>query len=288
MKQIRYWIEHLTLLSLHGFCKILPWATTSNLFGWIARTIGTHMAMNRKAVRHIRAALQCDETTANTVARDHWNNLGRVMAEFPHLKNIAENHVEFRGEKHLKSLKDDNICGILFGAHIGNWEVIPHALLHHFDLAMHPVYRAPNNPMVDKRLHKYRSPDGRLTPYSKSRKGMVGMVKALKSGEHLGLLIDQKYNEGVDAPFFGMNARTGTAFIELSQKYKCPLVPIRCIREEGKFIIEASAPIETQNRDTMDVLSEAHTILENWIKENPSQWLWVHKRWKAEELRDVT
>jgi lauroyl/myristoyl acyltransferase len=35
-------------------------------------------------------------------------------------------------------------------------------------------------------------------------------------------------------------------------------------------------------------LNEAHTILEGWITENPSQWLWVHKRWKAEELRDVT
>lgn len=288
MKKIRYWLEHIFLLCLHGLCRIFPWHVASNMFGRVAKFLGSHMAMNRKAVRHIRAALQCDETTANTIALGHWDNLGRVMAEFPHLKNIAENYIEFRGEEHLRALKDDNQCGILFGAHIGNWEVIPHALLHHFDLAMHPVYRAPNNPMVDKRLHKYRSPDGRLVPYSKSRQGMVGMVKALKSGEHLGLLIDQKYNEGVDAPFFGMNARTGTAFIELSQKYKCPLVPIRCIRENKKFIIEASAPIQTQDRDTMDVLNEAHTILEGWIEEHPSQWLWVHKRWKAEELRDVT
>jgi len=288
MKSFRYWIEHILLLVFHGVCKIIPWQSASDIFGSLAGFIGPKMAMNRKTMRHIQSALGVDENTAHNIAKEHWNNLGRVMAEFPHLKTIAENHVTFRGAEHLASLRDDGQCGILFGAHLGNWEVIPHALLHHYDLAMHPVYRAPNNPMVDKRLHTYRSPDGRLVPYSKSRQGMVGMVKALKAGEHLGLLIDQKYNEGVDAPFFGMNAKTGTAFIELAQKYDCPLVPIRCIREDSGFVIDVLPPVLTWDRDVMDVLKEAHGLLENWITEHPDQWLWVHKRWKQEGLRNVT
>ena len=288
MKKFTYWLEHIALLTLHTACKMTPVTWASASMGWLVENLGTRMAMNRKAVRHIRAALGVSNAEARTIAKGHWNNLGRVMAEYPHLQKIATHHVEFKGMEHLERLRDDGKCGVLFGAHLANWEVIPHALLHHVGLAMHPVYRAPNNPFVDKRLHQYRSPDGKLIPYSKSRQGMVGMVKALRNGEHLGLLIDQKYNEGVTASFFGMPAKTGTAFIELAQKYDCPLVPIRCIRERDKFIIEALPPIAVKDRDVLDVLADAHNLLEKWIKQHPSQWLWIHRRWKPEDLRHVT
>ena len=286
MKHFRYWIEHLFLIILHGFCKILPWTLASTTLGGFAGFVGPKMAINRKAVRHIRAALKCDEVTAQPIAKGHWNNLGRVIAEYPHLKKIATHHVRFSGIENLERMRDDGIGGVLFGAHLSNWEVLPHALLHHLDLAMHPVYRAPNNPMVDQRLHHFRAPDGRLTPYAKSRQGMIGMVKALKNNEHLGLLIDQKYNEGVDAQFFGMKAKTGTAFIELAQKYDCPLVPLRCVRETNGFLIEARPPLATKGRDVMDVLTDAHIILEDWIRQHPDQWLWLHRRWKNEDLKD--
>lgn len=280
--KFRYKIEHWGLLILHGFCYLLPRHTASALFGSIAEFIAPKMGMNKKAERHIHNALKTTPEQTSKIAGGMWNNLGRVMAEFPHLQKIAENDVIFKGAEHIERLRDDGQCGILFGAHLGNWEVIPHALLHHYNFKMHPVYRAPNNPLVDKRLHDYRSPDGRLVPYSKSRQGMIGMVKALKNKEHLGLLIDQKYNEGVDAQFFGMTARTGTAFIELAQKYDCPMVPIRCIRDGDKFIIEAFAPIPTKDRDIMDVLNESHAVLEGWIREYPDQWLWLHRRWREE------
>lgn len=287
IKTLRYWIEHVFLLCLHGVCKILPWQWASAIFGFVAQILGSNMALNRKSVRHIQAALQCDKKTATHVSKLHWNNLGRVMAEYPNLKTIATHHVRFQGIEHLERLRDDNIGGVLFGAHIGNWEVLPHALLHHVNLAMHPVYRAPNNPMVDKRLHAYRAPDNNLTPYPKSRKGMVGMVKALKNGEHLGLLIDQKYNEGVNAQFFDMNAKTGTAFIDMAQKYNCPLVPIRCVREKNGFFIDIHPPIATKGREVMDVLDDAHALIEKWIREHPEQWLWLHRRWKTEDLKNV-
>jgi KDO2-lipid IV(A) lauroyltransferase len=151
------------------------------------------------------------------------------------------------------------------------------------------VYRAPNNDYVDARLRKYRTQDGEMMTFPKSRQGMKGMVKALKDGEHLGLLFDQKYNEGVDAEFFGMKARTGTAFIELAQKFDCPLVPVRCIRDYGTdFTIEVCDPIQTQNRDVMDILEECHALLEQWILEYPEQWLWLHRRWREEDLKNVS
>ncbi|PCI00868.1 MAG: lipid A biosynthesis acyltransferase [Alphaproteobacteria bacterium] len=284
--KIRYYFEHWGLCVFHGLCRCLPRHTASSLFGKIAQIIAPRMGMNRKALRHVTAALGAEN--AEKITQGMWDNLGRTMAEFPHLKTIVEKDVTFKGGEHIERLRDDGQCGILFGAHLGNWEVIPHALLHHFNLPTHPVYRPPNNPMVDKRLHKYRAPDGQITPYPKSRAGMVGMVKSLKKGEHVGLLIDQKYNEGVEAPFFGMTARTAVAFIEMAQKFDCPLVPLRCIRDGKKFILEACAPIPTKDRAMIDILHDAHALLEDWIREYPEQWLWLHRRWREEDLKDVS
>lgn len=280
---MRHRFEYIGLLVFLGLCKILPPQFASNLFGSFSRFVGTKIGANKKAVSHIQKALQCPKDDAQIIAADMWDNLGRILAEYPHLQNLAKTKTTIIGIEHLESLRDDGQAGVLFGAHLGNWEIIPHALLHHVGLAMHPVYRAPNNPYVDERLHAYRSAGQNLTPYPKSRQGMVGMVKALKAGEHLGLLIDQKYNEGVTADFFGMPARTGTAFIELAQKYDCPLVPIRCIREKDGFTVEVLPPVPTLNREVFDVLNEAHAILEQWIKEHPAQWLWLHRRWRDED-----
>ena len=282
---VKYWLEYICLSGFLGLFKRLCPLKSGKRFGALISKIGVRISKNRTVTRNIRNALNVDETTALGISNGMWNNLGRVLFEYPHLQYLAKNNVVFKGGEHIENLRDDGQGGVLFGAHLANWEIILHALLHHYSFAMHPVYRAPNNPMVDKKLHAYRAPDGRLTPYSKSKQGMIGMMKALKKEKHLGLLIDQKLNEGITAPFFGMNANTGTAFIDMAKKYDCPLVPIRCIRTNDGFIIEASKPIKTDGRETTQILQEVHTLLESWINEHPEQWLWLHRRWKNEELK---
>jgi len=279
---MRNQLEYAGLTLFHGLCRILPARRASDLSGFLVRTVGCKIGANKKALNHIKNALHCNDHEARIIVADMWDNLGRVLGEYPHLKILAEKYVRIIGIEHLEALRDDNKPGILFGAHLANWEILPYALLHHVGLAMHPVYRAPNNPYVDRKLHTYRTAGNKLVPYAKSRQGMIGMVKALKSGEHLGMLIDQKYNEGITADFFDMPAKTGTAFIELAQKYDCPLIPLRCIREKSGFCIEALPPIPTLNRSVEDILDEAHHLLEKWIREYPSQWLWLHRRWMRE------
>jgi KDO2-lipid IV(A) lauroyltransferase len=282
---LKHWIEYIVLRLFLAVLYILPYGTARKLASAIFAIIGTSLSKNRIAIRHIRAALNVDEQQAKKISTNMWKNLGSIASEFPRLQTITKHYVEFKGGEYLEMLRNDGQAGILFGAHIGNWEVIPHAILYHYNLAVHPVYRAPNNPFVDRKLHKYRNPTNQIVPYSKSKTGMAGMVKALRNREHLGLLVDQKLNEGVDAQFFNMRAKTGVAFIDMAKKFDCPLVPVRCIRKNDGFIIEALPPIETQNRDTSDILNDAHSILENWIKEHPEQWLWLHRRWKKEDLK---
>lgn len=280
VKQIRYKFEFLGLFLLLTFFRIFPWRLASRMGGAILGLIGPRLAASRKAKRNIAMALPDLDT--DSVVTGMWAHLGRVLAEYPHLKTIAANHTVIE-DPHgvLDDLRDDGQPAILFSAHIGNWEVMPMTLLGQKNLTMHPVYRAPNNPDVDRLLHNYRTAGGQLTPYDKSHKGMIGLTRALTAGQHIGMLIDQKYNEGVEADFFGHPAMTSTAFIELCQRFDCPLVPGHIIRDGDGFRLQILPPLDT-NRPVEDVLGEAHRLMEGWIRETPEQWLWLHRRWKDE------
>ena len=131
-----------------------------------------------------------------------------------------------------------------------------------------------------------RSVGGQISGHSKSSAGGKGLMKSLKSGHCAGILIDQKYNEGLSIPFFGIEAMTNPVFVQLAQKYKCALVPIRNERLEGtNFRLNVYEPIEIFDsndapRPIEDVIKDAHALLESWITERPEQWLWLHRRWK--------
>lgn len=111
-------------------------------------------------------------------------------------------------------------------------------------------------------------------------------MKTLKDARSLGILIDQKYNEGIEADFFDMPAMTNPIFVQLCQRYKCPLIPVRNERLDGcSFRLTSYPPLETFNADgtsrpVEDVIKDAHQLLETWIKERPEQWMWLHHRWK--------
>lgn len=274
---MKYALEY-GLLTLLGIYAILPTQAASAMGGAIFRAIGPHMGISKVARRNIAAAFpNWDQTQIEQTLTDMWDNLGRIIAEYPHLEDIARNRTTF-------------VNGVVFhqgratlyvSGHIANWEILPAALLFQQDIVMHSAYRAPNNPYVDALVVKYRAFGGRLRSFGKHRKGLAGIMQALQGGENVGMLIDQKMNTGIEAAFFGRVAMTSTAFVELSRKLGCPLVPGRIVRLPGcRFIMEGFPPIAVGDRPTEDIVADMHQVLENWITEHPGQWLWLHRRWK--------
>jgi len=279
MKKLRYMTEAAALYLAYGLFKILPPAAASNLGGWLARTIGPKLAASRKARQNINAALPGQHT--DKILYDMWDNLGRVMAEYPHLEKIAPS-VELVGSEHLKTPG----TAVYFGAHLANWELLPSSFFLQENIYTRSLYRAPNNPWADKLLHNCRTLNGRLGTIPKSRSGTRQWMDAMKQGDKIALLIDQKYNEGITADFFGMPAKTGTAFIQMAKKFNCPLHPMRCERLEAtRFRITIYPALTIENRADEDILSEAHRHLESWIRERPGQWLWLHRRWVMNEIK---
>lgn len=294
MKKLRYALEATLLTLLFIIFKILPVSAASNLGGFIGRTIGPRLAASRKALRNIEAALpELSPTQHQMAIRDMWDNLGRVIAEYPHLASIGKNHSVLKGDDILQDLIMQEQPAVFFGAHQSNWEVNGALLYQQYDQPVDITYRAPNNPWSAIMLRKARTLNGKLGVIAKSRTAGKLLIQALKSKRHIGVLLDQKYNEGIALPFFGMNAMTNPAFVSLCQKYDCPLVPVRNTRLKGaQFELQLYEPIKLFEKDGSarsqeDVMRDANTLMEGWIREQPGQWLWLHRRWDSNVLQDA-
>jgi KDO2-lipid IV(A) lauroyltransferase len=125
----------------------------------------------------------------------------------------------------------------------------------------------------------------------KSKAGTRDIVKSMIEKRHVGILIDQKYNEGVPALFFGRPAMTALNYIQMAQKFKCPMVMARIERTSGAHFRISAVDIPCFDAagaplPPMDVLNETHRHLERWIRERPGQWLWLHKRWSEQAARN--
>ncbi|MGB0720717.1 MAG: lysophospholipid acyltransferase family protein, partial [Bdellovibrionales bacterium] len=241
---------------------------------------GPRLAASRKAYHNLERALP--EGDYDTIIAGMWDNLGRVICEYPHLARIARERVRIEG---LENLPDPSAGNVIFiSAHMANWEINCAAPLVQLGLAVDVTYRAPNNPYVAAILEKIRSFGGRLQAYPKSRSGGRALMKAVREGRNIGILIDQKYNEGVEASFFNQPAMTNPIFVQLAQKFDLPLIPIQIVRVEGAhFRLIIHPALDVQGVAESDIITQAHTLLEGWIREKPEQWLWLHRRWKLDD-----
>ena len=268
--------------------RSLPIDISSGLAGWIARNIGPKLKVSMVAQQNLKRAFP--EITPQDLKRtitEMWDNLGRVVGEYPHLpillKQGGGQRVEIIGAEHIDMLRDDNKPGIFFMAHIGNWEFSGLASEAR-NLPVDRVYRQANNPLTEWLLRRGRAGvDGPLIP--KGRAGAKKIIKSLKAGNHLAMLVDQKMNDGISVPFFGIEAMTAPAIAQLALRFDCPVVPVRVKRLNGAYfqvIVKpplSFSPSGNQKPDIHEFMKLVNLEIESWIRETPGQWLWVHNRW---------
>jgi len=257
----------------------MPVNIASNFGGWVGRTIGPRLAASRKARRNIEMVFpDKNDQDVQKILNGMWENLGRLMMEYPHLKKIAQNKTEIIGAENLKNADNGSI---MVSAHMANWEVVPPALFLQEDFLGTPIYRAPNNPISDYLLKKMRSLDGRINSIPKSQSGTRNIVKVLKDKGHIGMVIDQKYNEGIKSDFLGHPAMTSDVFAQLALKFNVPIIPVQIERiSDCNFRLTVHPPLDIKNKKPPEIVDDVHGIMKNWIFNTPEDWLWLHNRWK--------
>ena len=285
---LQYWAEAAGAYVLFGVFRMLPLDWASALGGFLARLIGPRLGVSKRAVLNLRRAMpEIGEARAWEIIRGMWDNLGRVVAEYPHLDEFKVYEPGGRVETRNTEIVDPLLAAgkklIFVSAHFGNWEVASLAASQR-GLHIAQIYRAANNPLIDRLIARSRGIIGsELIP-----KGAIAArrsIEALREGRHLALLVDQKMNDGIPVPFFGRPAMTAPAVAQLAMRFDCAIIPARVERLEGAhFRLTVFPPVEirkTGNRaaDIAATMERVNAVLEGWIRERPELWFWLHRRW---------
>jgi len=265
-----------------GFAKVV---------GWILYVAdGRH---RRIALENLARAFgdELSERKRRRLARASFEHLVLVGAEMAHLLRCVKRH---NWQQHIVVRNADRILkalppgrgGIFVTGHVGNWEVLGW-VVSQLGYPLHVVMRPMDNPLLDDLINDFRRGANQV-PVAKAG-ALTTLVRALRDGKHLGILVDQDArNAGVFVDFFGIPASTTKAVAFLALAFDTPIL-IGYARRLGRdfkfevFVDEPIYPRHTGNRDE-DVrwlTQEFTSRIESYVRRCPDRWLWMHRRWKT-------
>lgn len=287
-RQVACMGEAVALVAILSVFAVMPVDWASMVGSYVGRLIGPRLNITRRALQNLRRAMpENDDAKNRRILSGMWDNLGRTIAEYPHLAWICASRsgrVEIVNGDGVVALMSRGAPGIIFGGHFSNWEVGPSTIHHLMGSSLLSVYRAANNPWVE-RLLRYRLRSRRAV--AKGADGGRELLRHLRQGGHVAMLVDQKLNDGIPVPFFGRDAMTAPAIARLSLRFGCPILPIRVERLKGaRFRFTVLPPIEVTNTgdttaDVLATMTRVNAMFEDWVRARPEQWLWIHKRWPS-------
>lgn len=228
-----------------------------------------------------------DEQTRHKMARDVFRHFGKTAAEFLKLPQMSREEVDrlvtVEGEENLREALASGRGVILITGHFGNWEFLARWLNLH-DYALNVVARKANDPEADKLLTDTRT-DGGAQVFNRGNSARA-VLQSLKRKEIVALLPDQNAGD-VFVPFLGVKTGTvdGPAIIHM--KTQAPILFSWCVRQDdNSFRITFEPPVTI--KPTGDRIKDIELIttcinahLGAQVQAHPTQWLWLHNRWKA-------
>ena len=276
--------------ALSAVLRRLPVSWASCAGGLLFRAVGPLTSLHRVAGRNIGLAFpDLDAAGRRALLSAQWDNLGRTLFEFPLTDRItpATGRVEVVGAERFHALAARGEGAVLVSGHFANWEVMAAAIVS-TGLRCRVTYRAANNPFFDRRIIETRARYGVELFAPKGGEGGREMLDSLRQGEAVSFLNDQKFNAGVEAPFFGRPVRTAGASTRLGLRFGRRLHPMSVRRLPGaRFRVTIHEPIELERtgdreRDVQAGVAQLNAFVEARVREAPAEWFWVHKRWPAD------
>jgi KDO2-lipid IV(A) lauroyltransferase len=261
----------------------------------IARTLGPLTSANRIARENIAGVLP-DKTAAERAAilREAWDNLGRVACEYVHMDRIWDFDpakpeagritASPRTVALYERLRDDGRPAIVFSAHLANWELPAIAAARH-GIESAVLYRTPNSPAVAKEILRLRQ-DSMGTLVAAGMSAPFKLARALERGQHIGMLVDQRFGRGPRIDFLGRPAFANPLLAQLARRFDCPVHGARAIRlPGGRFRLELTEeialPRDSEGLIDVEAATQAmNDVIAGWVRETPGQWLWMHRRWR--------
>jgi KDO2-lipid IV(A) lauroyltransferase len=291
---MRHRLEHAIVRTLIRLVRLVP--------GPLLRASGTVLGLAFYAVdRAHRRIAQRNLATAfpsrsaaerRAIARAAFAHFGRLLLELLRFATLSPaemlRRAEFDGEERAR-LAYGQGKGVLFiTGHFGFWEL--HAMVHAVQIRPIGVLaRALDNPYLDRLLEHIRQRTGNTVIY---RSGTIRRVmRTLQSGEGVAVLIDQHIigRDAIYVDFFERPAATTSAIAALALRTGAPVVPVFALPiGGGRYRMIYEHPIEPPRADSPDAVREftqrCTDVLEMYVRRHPELWLWMHRRWRDNEL----
>ena len=225
------------------------------------------------------------------IVRGVYRSLARLLVEAAHCPTLTRSNVGqmviFDGLENYDAALARGRGVIFLTAHVGAWELGAFAHGLRGD-PLNVVYRALDNPSLNKLVNRYRSLGGnRLI---EKRESARSILAALGRNETVGILADQNTlpEEGVFVSFFGIPASTTAGIARIALHSGAAVLPAFCVWDAGarRFCIlyqralDFSVTGDTE-RDVQAATQQMAAVIERVVRAWPDQWLWIHRRWKT-------
>ena len=284
MKNFYHLTQYVLIFILFILFKIVGFKASSNFGFFIGKYLGPLFRPKSSIINNLKKAQISGDY--KKIATNVLGNYGRIFAEYVHLKNFKNdrlnNHISIEGREYLERIKNKKQSVVFISGHFNNFELMA-MQIDKAEVDCAAIYRPLNNPYLNKIMEKIRKRDICKKQIKKGRSGTREIIKFLKKGTSIALMVDQRVREGEKALFFKHLATTTTIPAQLIKKYNCDLVPIY-IERKNKFDFKmyVSKPIKiNKNKSSDEITLFINKILEKMILKNVDQWIWTHDRWRT-------
>jgi KDO2-lipid IV(A) lauroyltransferase len=282
------YMQFLVLRGLLDGMKLFPYSLRLKLIGTLtSRIIGPFAGYNTRVKNNLNLIFP-DMPAADVrhMMRAVPANAGRTLAEIYSGKTFKAHAIKAKisggeGYAAMEAAKANGQGVIFVSGHFGNYDV-PRAAFSHRGFNMGGLYKEFRNPFFNAYYCDHIGAISQPIFPTKSRKGMSQMIRFLRGGGMLGMLIDVHSVRAPVLSFFGKRASTPVSAAEIALKYDLVLIPTYGIRldDAGTYEVQIEPPIAHTNAEQMT--QDINDSLERQVRAHMDQYFWIHRRWKAE------
>lgn len=295
-KRAKNWLIFQSIRGMIWLVRRLPRRAALRFFEKLGAVAFLLLKKEReKTIRHLQMAFgtQHSESEIRAMASETFRALGRNAVEalrLPRLRREGlEKYVRILGREHLDRALARGKGALGVTCHLGCWELMAAHVAQHCPLAV--VGAALYDPRLDEILLREREKSGYKT-LPRTAAGTKAIIRWLRQGGLLGILIDQDTRvDGEFVEFFGRPAYTPAGMVVLAERTGAALVPFAIhMNDDFTHTIEIRPEIPLQNTgdaaaDRRANVLRCSQVIEAFIRAHPTQWVWMHERWKTQPLK---
>jgi len=297
IKKIKHFFEYILVYSIYGILKNVGIENASRFGGFVAKIVAPLSPSSKIAYYNLKHFFpELSDKEIKKIISGMWNNICRTAAEMPYIHSMSDEEfyrrVEVLGYKKRSGQQDS--AAICISSHMGNWEVTARTTLPYGN-KVSIVYRKINKELMNSTYVGMKQ--GKFENIPKGPEGIKNLIEAIKNKNFICLLPDQYFDKGISAKFFGVAAPTAKAPMGLALKYNLPIYFGYCVRTKGPhFKVYHEGPYSisdfVKNLDKCDdpelvLTDKMNKIIESWIRKNPEQWCWIHRRWGKDFYKNL-